>query len=413
MNIKVLALLGVLIAIPTQAKAVDPVLLYVGTFLGEYVAGKLIDEVWDSVTDKPDMRLLDARLKDLEYNSAMRGEMRDEIRKLRESVNERTTREEFRKMVQKTNAEIGSIKRRLDNIEERVEKLEVENDDLKNNTKNAENAEYFRLRGKKFRDATEFHRSIACFNIAVKLGTGKTLILSLDGRAHAYKLMNARDVALVDYSEAVAQYEKRTEADDKRDLLTWSELGVIIYNDRASAWTGKLEYKKAVTDYTDVIRINPNNTSAYIMRGCASVGGHHRARLIAWENHVDFEALVKYMKDSEKYSREYYYNPAGALKDFDEAIRREPKSSDAFRNRGIVHSFEGKFDDAVSDLSEAIHLDPADAGANFWLALTYEGTGKISEAASHYRQYAKLAPKQWEADKSKGAERVRQLMIKN
>src|SRR5205807_2596084 len=114
-------------------KALDPVTAYVGKFLG----GKLVEGVWDRLTDRPDIRLLDQRLKELENSVVMRQEMRDEIRRLRESVNDRVTRDEFLKMAERTSAEIGSIKRRLDDLEERVEKLEVENADLKKGTKNA------------------------------------------------------------------------------------------------------------------------------------------------------------------------------------------------------------------------------------------------------------------------------------
>ena len=57
----------------------------------------------------------------LEDNAAMSTEMRGEIRKLREGVNGRVTREEFRKMVDQTVGELGSIQRRLSEVEERVE----------------------------------------------------------------------------------------------------------------------------------------------------------------------------------------------------------------------------------------------------------------------------------------------------
>jgi len=90
----------------TTAKAADPVTVYIATYAGEYLAGKAIDAAWDSVTGKPDIRVLDQRLKEFEENAVMRSEMRDEIRKLRMSIDDRITREEFQSMVEKTTGEI-------------------------------------------------------------------------------------------------------------------------------------------------------------------------------------------------------------------------------------------------------------------------------------------------------------------
>ena len=67
-----------LVMTPAQAAA-DPVV----EFAVGYIGGHIIDWVYGSVTDKPDVRELDRRLKLLEDNAAMRSEMRKEIRRVR------------------------------------------------------------------------------------------------------------------------------------------------------------------------------------------------------------------------------------------------------------------------------------------------------------------------------------------
>lgn len=48
-----------------------------------------------------------------------------------------------------------------------------------------------------------------------------------------------------------------------------------------------------------------------------------------------------------------------ALADVDEALRRDPRHADALHNRGVVYSFQGRYDEALAALDEAIRLSPA------------------------------------------------------
>ena len=45
---------------------------------------------------------------------------------------------------------------------------------------------------------------------------------------------------------------------------------------------------------------------------------------------------------------------AGAIADYDEAIKLEPKNARAFNNRGTAHSDKGEFDAAIEDFDAAI-----------------------------------------------------------
>lgn len=119
------------LGLPTPAKAVDPVT----GFVASYLSGALVDEVWGRAAGKPNIRLLDRRLKELEQDAVLHDDMRKEIAKLRAGITNRITRDEFRAMTERVSSEIGAIKRRLDSLEERVERLEVENADLKAGTK--------------------------------------------------------------------------------------------------------------------------------------------------------------------------------------------------------------------------------------------------------------------------------------
>ena len=115
---------------PVRANGFDPVAAYLLQYIGEYVAGKLLDEVWDNVSNKPDVRVLDRRLKELEENAAMRSEMREEIRRVREGLNTRVTKEELKKVLMGLQTQLCDIKRRISDLEERVELQEVKLEDI-------------------------------------------------------------------------------------------------------------------------------------------------------------------------------------------------------------------------------------------------------------------------------------------
>jgi tetratricopeptide (TPR) repeat protein len=74
----------------------------------------------------------------------------------------------------------------------------------------------------------------------------------------------------------------------------------IAHNNRGNAYTGKANYHRAIRDYDQSIKLNPNHARAFNNRG------------------------VAYQKMSE-YDR--------AIKDFDESIKLHPNNASAFANR--------------------------------------------------------------------------------
>ena len=113
-----------------------------------------------------------------------------------------------------------------------------------------------------------------------------------------------------------------------------------------SARSGIKEYDKAIGDYSEVIRLDPGNTMAYLNRG----------KIFWW---------VK-----KEYDR--------ALKDLDEAIRLDPRKSVAYLSRGGVWYDKQDYTRALADFDEAIRLDPLQAesyqyrGEIYWSQKAYD-----------------------------------------
>ena len=64
-----------------------------------------------------------------------------------------------------------------------------------------------------------------------------------------------------------------------------------------------------------------------------------------------------------------------AIADYDEAVRLDPNKATAFCNRGRVYGEKREWDKAIADLSEAIRLNPKYARAYFQRGCTYFGKG--------------------------------------
>ena len=77
------------------------------------------------------------------------------------------------------------------------------------------------------------------------------------------------------------------------------------------------------------------------------------------------------------YDKKLYEN---AISDFSNAIRLDPNYTAAYNERGIAYYDQGEFDKAISDYNEEIRLDPNDADAYNNRGIAYRNQGKFDKA---------------------------------
>ena len=149
-----------------------------------------------------------------------------------------------------------------------------------------------------------------------------------------------------------------TEAIDTGQL-SGKALGFAFYR-RANAYSEIGEQDRAIADYDQAIRINPNHAASFANRGVA----HAR---------------------KENYDR--------AIDDYDQAIRIKPTYVDAFTNRGVAHARKGDYDRAIQDYDEAIRLDDHYANAFYARGNAYRRIGDYDRAIEDYNEAIRLNPK--------------------
>ncbi|MDR1811621.1 MAG: tetratricopeptide repeat protein, partial [Candidatus Fibromonas sp.] len=103
----------------------------------------------------------------------------------------------------------------------------------------------------------------------------------------------------------------------KNDAEAYYKRGVEYYE--------KKDYDKAISEFTEAIRLNPKYAEAYYIRG----------RMYILKEDYDI-----------------------AISDLNEAIRLKRNYAEAYKMRGFTYRLKGDYDKAISDLNEAIRLNP-------------------------------------------------------
>ena len=166
------------------------------------------------------------------------------------------------------------------------------------------------------------------------------------------------------------------------------------YYNRGAAYQTKGDYDRAIADYDQVIRLNPEAVRAYNNRGVAynAKGDHHRAI-------ADYDQAIRLNPENDKSynNRGVTYQRKGdhdrAIADYDQAIRLNPELAKAYDNRGTAYAKKGDRGRAIADYDEAIRLGPKSADPYYHRGNAYQKQGDLSRAIADYDQAIRLNPK--------------------
>ena len=150
--------------------------------------------------------------------------------------------------------------------------------------------------------------------------------------------------------------------------VNWDRLFgyAALHSIRGLDFYKKDDYDRAISEYTEAIKLDPNNdfanASAYYHRGLA-------------------------------YYHQYQYDKA--IRDFNRAILLNPTKATAYYYRGVTCYHKNEYDNAIRDFNEAIFLDPSDPAAYYYRGITYHEQGKGARAQADFdkaRQFGYTGP---------------------
>jgi len=119
-------------------------------------------------------------------------------------------------------------------------------------------------------------------------------------------------------------------ADHRRDCAD-------AFNEEAHSHFMQGNYERAIADFIEAARLNPDLASA---NRCRLI----RNRALAYRKHGDYDK---------------------AIADYGEVIRAHPDLAKAYRDRALVYLAKGDYDKAVDDCASAMRLAPDDAEADY------------------------------------------------
>jgi tetratricopeptide (TPR) repeat protein len=125
-----------------------------------------------------------------------------------------------------------------------------------------------------------------------------------------------------DASELIAANAGQAEVTSASDIQPKPQ-DANAYFKRGATWHRKGDYDRAISDFTEAIKLEPNFPSAFDSRG------------MAWDDKAEYDR---------------------AISDYNEAIEIQPEYADAFFNRGLARSHKNDKDRAIADFRRAYYL---------------------------------------------------------
>jgi tetratricopeptide (TPR) repeat protein len=228
-------------------------------------------------------------------------------------------------------------------------------------------AEAFYNRGVAYTNEGQPDRAIEDLDQAIRLNPNDAMAFNSRGNAHFSKGGNmARENGMclgayrpASCASAIAQYDRAIE--DYDQAIRLNPNNALAFFSRGRAYANKGQLDRAIEDYDRAIRLNPNDALALVGRGSAYVG-------------------------KGQYDR--------AIEDLDQAIRLNPNYADAFFNRGNLYlsADKGPSDRAIEDYDQAIRLNPNYAEAFFVRGAAYFAKGQSDRAIEDFDQAIRLIP---------------------
>ena len=168
----------------------------------------------------------------------------------------------------------------------------------------------------------------------------------------------------------------------------------ITHFHRGNLNSNSKKYAKAIKEYDQAIRINPQFAQAYYNRGNASAALGKHSEAIA-----DYDKAIRINPQfSEAYRNRGSKNAdlgehSEAIADYDKAIQINPQFSEAYFNRGNANKALGKHSEAIADYDKAIQINPQFAEAYYNRGIANAALEKYTEAIADYDRVIQINPK--------------------
>jgi len=157
--------------------------------------------------------------------------------------------------------------------------------------------------------------------------------------------------------------------------------------DRGIMFAMQGEYVKAIADFDEAIRLNPDMVAAYMLRARALYSSASHIINVLENFSGTIAATI-----GEIASPEQALILDRAIADYTHVISLEPDNAFAYSDRGWAYSNKGDYDRAITDYTQAIRLNPSLPGVYTNRSLAYKFKGDYDRAIADCTQAIQIAP---------------------
>ncbi|MHC6203850.1 tetratricopeptide repeat protein, partial [Breznakiellaceae bacterium SP9] len=159
-----------------------------------------------------------------------------------------------------------------------------------------------------------------------------------------------------------------------------------IFLDRGILFASRGEYGPAIADFTEALKLDPNLSAAYQLRGRALFASVSKVTSTG-ENFSGVDtAITEGAWVSEEQSAVYEQ----AIRDFTQALKLDQNNAGIYYERGNAYNHKRDYERAIADCTQAIRLDSNYAAAYNGRGVAYVNKGDYDRAIADYTQAIRL-----------------------
>ena len=174
--------------------------------------------------------------------------------------------------------------------------------------------------------------------------------------------------------------------------IHWLDSAILLaptngayYVNRGLARIERGDKAGATADYEHALKLDPNNSLAlHNLAAVKSLSGDTESAEKLLSESIAKNEKLPYPRAERAYQRLQKGDLKGALEDYDEVVRLEPREEDNYLNRGLVKEKMKNLDGALADFSQAIHLNEKNPKAWVCRGNVVSKMGRWKEAVEDY-----------------------------